>query len=327
MKVLHKATQGDPTSGCYYTSNYYLRQTLKQKGYLTDNVDEADIIYITENCGGLELFERYPNKIKVLQLVCSYPYCELLKEECEKWGMWDERPFIWRPTRKKEIDLADHIIVYSNFSEKEMTDNGIPKEKVTIIPKGVEIDVFAPGKAAKNNVYTILMPGQQFIMKGIQYAMEAYKELKKEGFDFKFVLCGDKTAHMAKDRKTRTFEIGRLIPPEIENHGRVKRDKLIRLYHQCDVVLCPSIEDSFNMCVLESLACDKPVICTENTGAGELLTHHKNGSIIPIRDIEAIKKEIKYWSKHKPRCCRLTAKRNNMHSYMENIILFLEGLK
>ena len=233
---------------------------------------------------------------------------------------------MWAPTRQKEIDLAEHIIVYSEFSKKACTNNGVPEEKVIVIRKGVEIDVFSPASKAKNDVYTILMPGQQFIVKGIQYAMKAYEELKRDGFEFRFVLCGDKTTHMAKDRQTRTFEIGRLIPSEIENHGRVKRDKLIELYHKCDVVLCPSIEDSFNMCVLEALSCDKPVICTENTGANDLLTHHKNGSIIPIRDIKAIKREIKYWSKHKPKECRSTEEKNSIQYYMKKVVLFLEGI-
>ncbi len=251
MKIFYKATQGNPESGCYYTSNHYLLQRLKADKYLTTNIEEADMIYITENCGGLALFEKYPDKVKILQLVCSHPkwYCKLLKEECEDWNMWDERPFIWAPTRQKEIDLADWIIVYSKYSKKACMDNGVPANKVIVIPKGVEIDVFVPKDVPRDKIYTVLMPGQQFIIKGIQYAMQAYKELKDEGFEFKLVLCGDKTTHMAKDG-TRKNEIGKLIPAEIENHGRVNRNKLIELYNQCDVVLCPSIEDSFNMVCL-----------------------------------------------------------------------------
>ena len=326
MKIFHNATQGDPTKGCYYTSNYYLKKILEEKKYLTNNSAEADIIYITENRGGLDTFKKYPDKIKVLQLVCSHPtlYCKLMKEECEKFNMWDERPFIWAPTRQKEIDLADYIIVYSDFSKNACIDNGVPKEKVIVIPKGVETDVFMPKNTPRDNIYTILMPGQQFIMKGIQYAMQAYKELKEEGFDFKMVLCGDKTTHMAKDRKSRSFEIGRLIPPDIENHGRVNRTELIKLYNQSDVILGPSVEDSFGMVFLEALSCDKPVICTENTGARELLTHHKNGSIIPIRDVEAIKREIKYWKEHKPKECRKLALSHTMDKYMSDIINFLK---
>ena len=136
MKIFYEATQGDPTKGCYYTSNYHLLQKLKSEGYLTENPEEADIIYISENRGGLRLFEKYPDKIKVLQLVCSHPdlYCKLMKEECEKFNMWDERPFIWAPTRQKEIDLADYILVYSDFSKKACIDSKVPKEKIIVIP-------------------------------------------------------------------------------------------------------------------------------------------------------------------------------------------------
>lgn len=329
MKVYYKASQGNPENGCYYTSNYYLLQILKEKKLLTKIPSEADIIYIQENCGGLAFFKQFPNKIKVLQLVCSHPkfYCKLIKEEAEKWDMWDERPFLWAPTRQEEIDLADYIIVYSEFSKKACIDNGVPEKKMIVIPKGVEVGVFKPIEKAREDIFTVLMPGQQFLMKGIGYAMEAYKQLKKEGFEFKLIMCGDKTRHMMKDKKTRIFEIGRLIPEGIENHGRVKRDQLIKLYNQCDVVLCPSIEDSMNMTVLEALSCDKPVICTENTGAGELMVHGQHGSIIPIRDVKSIVEELQYWSKIKSEGCRALAKKHSIENYMEKIIIFLGRLK
>lgn len=329
MKVYHHATMGDPDNGCYYTSNAYLRDGLRCHRALAITPEEADIIYITENCGGLKLFKNFPEKTKVLQLVCSHPktYCSLLKKECEDWGVWDERPFMWAPTRQEEIDLADYVLVYSKFSAREAIKHGVPKNKIVIIPKGVETGVFKPYEENKREGYTVLMPGQQFVMKGLQYAMKAYEELKNEGFNFKLVLCGDKTRHMAKDKKTRKFEMGKFIPGEVTNHGRVKRDELIKLYNEADVVLCPSVEDSFNMTVLEALSCDKPVITTKNTGAGELIQHHVNGSIIPIRSVKAIKKEIKYWKNNEPKQCRSAALTQPMSKYVNDVINLLKHLK
>jgi len=329
MNIFYKATQGDPKDGCYYASNHHFINTLSDKGYLVKSINDADIIYITENCGGLDLFKKYPNKIKVLQLVCSHPelYCKLLTEECETWDMWDERPFMWSKTRKEEIELADYIIVYSEFSKRACLNAGVPEDKLKVIPKGVEIDIFKPQEIPRENQFTILMPGQQFIIKGTQYAMQAYNELKNEGYDFKWILCGDKTRVINKQGE-REFQMGKHIPNEIENRGRIGRDMLIRLYNQCDVVLAPSIEDSMNMCVLEGLACDKPVICTENTGAGELLTHRIHGSIIKIRNVKAIKRELIYWSKNKPEFgkCRKLASCHSMVRYMNDLIKYLEGL-
>jgi len=329
MKIYYKATQGDPTNGCYFTSNYHFKHTLSDLGYLTNTPNRADIIYITENCGGLQVFKDNPNKIKVLQLVCSHPdlYCKLLTEECEKWDMWDERPFMWAKTRKEEIELADYIIVYSEFSKQACLDAGVTEQKLKVIPKGVEIDIFKPQEIPRETRFTVLLPGQQFIIKGTQYAMKAYTELKREGFDFKFIMCGDKT-NVINKQGNREFQMGRLIPETIENRGRVDRDTLIRLYNQCDVVLAPSIEDSMNMTVLEGLACDKPVICTKNTGASELIVHHKHGSIINIRNVKAIKREIRYWSNNKPKegTCRNMIRCRSITKYMNDLIKYLESL-
>jgi len=42
------------------------------------------------------------------------------------------------------------------------------------------------------------------------------------------------------------------------------------------------------MVVPQALACGLPVICTENTGAAELIDEGVNGFVVPIRDPDAI---------------------------------------
>ena len=49
MNIFYKATQGDPTQGCYYTSNYHLKKTFQNKGYLTENVEEAELDTVVFN--------------------------------------------------------------------------------------------------------------------------------------------------------------------------------------------------------------------------------------------------------------------------------------
>jgi len=319
LKVYYKNAGTDPKGQCYLTSNYYLENALKTSGMLINSPDEADIIYIQENIGGLELFKKYPDKIKVLQMVCSHPdfYCDIYYKELEKFKMMDVRPRNWAPIRKEEIELADHILVYSNFTKKTCVDAGVPKEKIVVIPKGVEINFFKPNKREKNKEFIVGYAGQFQLIKGVQYL-----PIPNNDEEFKLIMCGDKTQYLDEQgkRSWQLKELFNLFGNTFTDVGKLNKQQMVDFYNKCDVIVVPSLEDSFAMTVLEALSCDVPVITTTNTGASELLTHHKNGSITPIKDPEAILTEIEYWMSHKAKDCRKTAMKHSMNKYMVDIL-------
>lgn len=331
MKVYYKHAGAGKDLQCYGTSNYYLEERLKKEGALVNSPNESDIIYIQENIGGLDLFKQYPDKIKVLQMVTSHPetYCKLFYEECEKYHMWDQRPLDWKPIRNAEIALADYIIVYSKFTYNSCISAGVPKSRLKIIPKGVETDFFTPKKVSKSqDVFTIGYVGQYQLIKGLQYL-----PIPTVGdSNMEWLFCGDKTEYIGKDGK-RSWQFKKVwykniwdTTSLINDMGKLPKRLMPDIYSKCDLVVLPSIEDSFNMCVLEALSCDVPVVTTENTGAGELITHRKNGSIVPIRDNFALCKEIDYWMGYRPKKgeCRKVALNHTMDKYMDDIIKFLK---
>ena len=58
----------------------------------------------------------------------------------------------------------------------------------------------------------------------------------------------------------------------------------------------------------QAMACGLPIITTKNTGGGELVENNKNGFVIPIRDIQAIKEKILYLYKNKESSKRMGQK-------------------
>ena len=53
-----------------------------------------------------------------------------------------------------------------------------------------------------------------------------------------------------------------------------------------------SIEDGFGMVLPQAMACGLPIICTENTGAADLIENEKQGFVVPIRNVSALKEKI-----------------------------------
>jgi len=64
-----------------------------------------------------------------------------------------------------------------------------------------------------------------------------------------------------------------------------------KVYH-ADVMLLPSIEEGIANVAVEAMALGCPVISTNCGGMEELITHNKEGWIVPIRDSEALTMQI-----------------------------------
>ena len=73
--------------------------------------------------------------------------------------------------------------------------------------------------------------------------------------------------------------------------GSHPQNQLYKLFSQGSVFCFPSLSDGFGLVVPQAMACGLPVIVTENTGAKDIV-NAKNGFIVPIKNIEEIKKKI-----------------------------------
>ena len=63
-------------------------------------------------------------------------------------------------------------------------------------------------------------------------------------------------------------------------------------YNLSDIFVTCSIEEGLAMVQVQAMACGLPVICTPNSGGGEIVDHGTNGFILPIRNIKILKEQI-----------------------------------
>ena len=72
---------------------------------------------------------------------------------------------------------------------------------------------------------------------------------------------------------------------------------------QGSVFCLASIEEGLAMVQPMAMACGLPVICTTNTGGADIVREGRDGFIVPIRDVDALKEKILYFYEH-PDACR-----------------------
>ncbi len=231
------------------------------------------------------------------------------------YGLQDEK---WRDERREETILADAILCGSEFSKKSVIKAGISPEKVFVIPYGVNLNRFPvkqfPEKKASGKKMRILFQGSVGQRKGIKYLLEAVKQLDHPNFEL--ILVGN---FVGSREPFKPYEKWfRHVP-------RVSNENLPNSYASADVLILPSIVDGFGIVVLEAMASGVPVIVSENTCAGDLVENGKDGFVIPIRNVEAIKEKLLFFYEHQDKIsemghnARVKAKKFSWVHYQSNI--------
>jgi alpha-maltose-1-phosphate synthase len=195
---------------------------------------------------------------------------------------------------KKEIELADRINVLSSFAKDSFLENGIRKDKIHVTPLSVDTNVFLPKKKLANignSYFKILFVGRIEYLKGVHYLLEAIKKLNLK--DVYLSIVGNstpETEHLLYNYKELN---------NIEFLGQKNKEELVEIYNTHDVLILPSIQESFGLVILEAMSCGVPVIATENTGASDIISDGIDGFIIPIRDPDKIAEKIIFLKENK----------------------------
>ena len=215
---------------------------------------------------------------------------ELLTEEYNRYGrgkkVWMTHPAIIEK-ELREYELADYICVPSSFAKKSFIEKGFSPEKILNNPYGVNLESFKPG-IKQDKVFRVIYVGQMSLRKGVHYLLEAFHSIQLENAEL--VLIGEMTAEIEPFFKEFKHSFTYL--------GRKPQAELNKYYTQSSVFVLCSIEDGMGMVISQAMACGLPVICTTNTAGEDLIENGKEGFVIPIRDIEAIKEKILWMHEH-----------------------------
>lgn len=184
-----------------------------------------------------------------------------------------------------EMELADFILVPSKFSKLCLTKHGINSEKILILPYGGNFEAISENEfvpSIETNSLKLLYVGQIQQKKGIKYLLEAVEALIDEGLNIELSLAGRIYGDKTNYSKFKAF-----------NHlGYLNRANLRKEMLNNDILILPSLFDSFGLVVLEAMAMGLMPIVSENTGAADCISNDE-GYIVQNRNIEMLKEVIK----------------------------------
>ncbi len=192
---------------------------------------------------------------------------------------------------KWNLKKADRIFALSNFLKKEI--NSLINKNVTVIPFGVATSVFCP------NHNLSLFPSGYFIIGiikslepvyRIDLAIEAFSIIKKNynSKTWKLLIVGGGSLEETLKIKVA----GLKLQDDVIFTGRVSHEDVIKYHNSIDIYLNVSDYESLGVSVLESSACEKPVIVTRVGGLPEVVVENETGYLIERNNVVQLVEKI-----------------------------------
>lgn len=255
-----------------------VRRSLSRK-----QLDPAADAYFGYDTGCLETLSLLSDKgiVSVVdQIDPARTEEQLVFEESQRWPGWQaipgRIPDEYYQRLAEEWRLASRVLVNSEWSRQALIRQGVPAEKIIVVPLAYEpSNVAPPVRQNTDQPLTVLWLGSVILRKGIQYLITAARLLADA--NVRIVVAGPvQIAQRFVDE----------APKNMEFIGRVTRDRAEAVYRGADVFVLPTLSDGFAITQLEAMAQGLPVIATPN--CGRVVDDGVDGLIVPACDAPAL---------------------------------------
>ncbi len=189
--------------------------------------------------------------------------------------------------------FATVVVTFSKATKDWIVENeGINSEKIKIINQGFSFDGMSPSKKeilkAKQDLhfesryFNIICVARYSKTKGQEYLLEAFKRLLLiSAADMTLTFIGPGDSHWLEDLASRDMlgEKVRILK---------SRDNIPACIAAADLVVHPSLVDSFSQLIIEAQAVGCPLIAFDIAAAREQILDGFTGVIIPPRDVDML---------------------------------------
>jgi glycosyltransferase involved in cell wall biosynthesis len=175
------------------------------------------------------------------------------------------------------VRSASFVIVPSEYTRRGLTDGyGIPKERVVVVPHGVDAAAFSPSreggralaaaKLGEDRPYVLFASIPSIAQKNLPALKEAVARLAERDLPHALAIVGGTSGGEPAELLDEIAADLPGLPGRVAWLGHLGDRELAALMAEADAFCLPSSFESFGLTALEAMACGAPVVVS-NRGA------------------------------------------------------------
>lgn len=256
-----------------------------------------------ENPGGLRNFLRYFGQVKKEIKKCTPDLIHSF--QATGYGLWgtvrigcpkiltplgsdimqtEQRGFLYQKYVQYVLKRHDCFTTPSRFLMDKLNSlYSVTKEKTSAIPFGVELPDAAKVHEERKPVKIVYMK-HLLPVYGPQILLEAAVIARKQGVPVKLDMYG----HEHESGWVREMADRLDVASMLELKGWIDMDKVMTRLLEYDIMVMPSLLESFGVAALEASAVGLPVVATTVGGIPEIVRHNETGILVPPNDAKSL---------------------------------------
>ncbi len=200
-----------------------------------------------------------------------------------------DKSYLYGLTRKilqKKLDKMAAAIAVSHSTTIAL--NRYFEANWTILPNGIDVDIFnphaPPPPGIQRDVPNILFLGRFDPRNGLTTLFDAYRKVRGKNREARIVVVGDGPLRNHYYRAAAG-------DPGITFVGAVLGSRP-SYYAHAAMYACPTTKASFGITLLESMACETPVVCSDILGFRDVVKHEREALMFPCGDVDALADDL-----------------------------------
>lgn len=193
------------------------------------------------------------------------------------------------------MQLADKIICLTdefNAQIKKKIRGLYKKDKVQIIPNGIDLEVYKPAKRHINDTFIIGMQSRIVRIKDHTTLLHAFALLKetekKNGRKFILKIAGD------GDLKNELIQLSKdlHISEDVVFTGMLNEAQLTDFLGSLDLYVHASLGETMSTAIMQAMSCRLPVIASDVPGIKNMIKNNETGILVPVKNEPALANAI-----------------------------------
>lgn len=214
------------------------------------------------------------------------------------WGSdifsFPRKSFFHRALLSWILGKANFLCSTSEIMAREMYRYIDKDTKIEVIPFGVNLQQFSPPEVREAPLQRQVIFGVAKYLQpiyGLDYLLKAFARVEHSYPGLALLKIAGSGPELGR---LQTMAEKLEVSDKVEWLGEITNSEVARFYQALDVVVVPSLEESFGVTAVEGSACARPIIASRVGGLPEVVLDGKTGIMIESQNVDSLVNAMEY---------------------------------